>query len=60
MLADARVPVIAYVSCDAPTMARDAKLLAASGYHLRWAQPLDLFPQTAHFEVVARFELSRG
>ena len=55
-LAAARIPVIAYVSCDAPTLGRDAKLLASAGYRLRWAQPLDLFPQTAHFEVVARFE----
>jgi 23S rRNA (uracil1939-C5)-methyltransferase len=56
-VADARVPVIAYVSCDAPTLARDAKLLVGAGYRLCWAQPLDLFPQTAHFEVVARFEV---
>ncbi|MFL5444505.1 MAG: class I SAM-dependent RNA methyltransferase, partial [Myxococcales bacterium] len=56
-LAEGRVPVIAYVSCDAPTLARDARLLAGAGYGLRWAQPLDLFPQTAHFEAVARFEL---
>jgi len=55
-LASSRVPIIGYVSCDAPTLARDAKLLAAAGYRLSWAQPLDLFPQTAHFEVVARFE----
>jgi 23S rRNA (uracil1939-C5)-methyltransferase len=55
-LAAARLPVIAYVSCDAPTLARDAKLLASAGYRLQRAQPLDLFPQTAHFEVVARFE----
>jgi 23S rRNA (uracil1939-C5)-methyltransferase len=55
-LAGARVPVIAYVSCDAPTLARDAKLLVAARYRLCWTQPLDLFPQTAHFEVVARFE----
>ena len=55
-LAGARVPVIAYVSCDAPTLARDAKLLSAAGYRLCSTQPLDLFPQTAHFEVVARFE----
>jgi 23S rRNA (uracil1939-C5)-methyltransferase len=55
-LAGTRVPIVAYVSCDAPTLARDAKLLVASGYRLRWAQPLDLFPQTARFEVVARFE----
>jgi 23S rRNA (uracil1939-C5)-methyltransferase len=56
-LAGTRVPVIAYVSCDAPTLARDAGLLARAGYGLRWAQPLDLFPQTAHFEAVARFEV---
>ena len=51
-----RPPRIAYVSCDAPTLARDTKLLSAAGYRLCWTQPLDLFPQTAHFEVVARFE----
>ena len=48
-------PRIVYVSCDAPTLARDAKLLAARGYRLTKAVPLDLFPQTAHFEVVATF-----
>jgi 23S rRNA (uracil1939-C5)-methyltransferase len=51
-----RAPLVVYVSCDAPTLARDGKLLAAAGYRLRSAVPLDLFPQTAHYEVVARFE----
>jgi 23S rRNA (uracil1939-C5)-methyltransferase len=46
---------VVYVSCDAPTLARDGKLLAQSGYRLVRAVPLDLFPQTAHFEVVATF-----
>jgi 23S rRNA (uracil1939-C5)-methyltransferase len=49
-------PRIAYVSCDAPTLARDGKLLAQAGYRLVRAVPLDLFPQTAHFEVVATFQ----
>jgi 23S rRNA (uracil1939-C5)-methyltransferase len=49
-------PRIVYVSCDAPTLARDGKLLAARGYKLTRATPLDLFPQTAHYEVVAVFE----
>jgi 23S rRNA (uracil1939-C5)-methyltransferase len=53
------VPRIAYVSCDAPTLARDAKLLREAGYRLLRAQPLDLFPQTAHFEVVASFAAMR-
>ena len=47
---------VVYVSCDAPTLARDGKLLAAAGYRLLRAVPMDLFPQTAHFEVVATFE----
>jgi 23S rRNA (uracil1939-C5)-methyltransferase len=47
---------VVYVSCDAPTLARDAKLLSQSGYRLTRAVPLDLFPQTAHFEVVATFD----
>jgi 23S rRNA (uracil1939-C5)-methyltransferase len=50
-----KIPRIIYVSCDAPTLARDAKLLAGQGYKLLQATPLDLFPQTAHFEVVALF-----
>ena len=54
-LAQLRIPRIAYVSCDAPTLARDAKLLRQSGYDLLSAHPLDLFPQSAHFEVVAAF-----
>ena len=47
---------VVYVSCDAPTLARDGKLLAQAGYSLVQATPMDLFPQTAHFEVVAAFE----
>jgi 23S rRNA (uracil1939-C5)-methyltransferase len=57
-LARRRIPRIAYVSCDAPTLARDAKALASAGYRLLRVQPLDLFPQTAHFETVAAFALT--
>lgn len=42
-----------YVSCDPATLARDAKTLDSSGYHLQWVQPLDLFPQTYHIETVS-------
>jgi 23S rRNA (uracil1939-C5)-methyltransferase len=56
-LAAKRIPAIIYVSCDAPTLARDGKLLARQGYKLVEATPMDLFPQTAHFEVVALFAL---
>lgn len=47
-----------YVSCDPATWARDAKILGESGYELRRAIPFDLFPQTAHVEVVSLFERS--
>ena len=49
---------IVYVSCNPATQARDIRRLAESGYALRRLQPLDMFPQTAHIEVVAL--LTRG
>jgi 23S rRNA (uracil1939-C5)-methyltransferase len=47
-----------YVSCDPATLARDAVHLAATGYHLVEAQPVDLFPQTFHVETVALWDKS--
>jgi 23S rRNA (uracil1939-C5)-methyltransferase len=49
---------IVYVSCDAATLARDARTLAAHHYQLTDVQPLDLFPHTHHVEIVARFQLT--
>lgn len=55
-LCDLGVPRLVYVSCEPATLARDARLLCASGYHLRSVQPFDMFPQTHHVECVALFE----
>jgi len=52
-----RAPRIVYVSCDPPTLARDAKVLAAAGYRLGELTLFDLFPGTAHVESVAVLEL---
>lgn len=41
-----------YISCDPATFARDIKGLALAGYHLKKVQPLDMFPQTFHVEVM--------
>jgi 23S rRNA (uracil1939-C5)-methyltransferase len=50
-----RAPRIVYVSCDPPTLGRDAARLAAADYALESLEGVDLFPNTAHVETVARF-----
>ncbi|MBE0696057.1 MAG: 23S rRNA (uracil(1939)-C(5))-methyltransferase RlmD, partial [Anaerolineaceae bacterium] len=53
-------PVLAYVSCDPATLARDAKRLLAAGYFLQSVQPFDMFPQTYHIESISIFRRSSG
>jgi 23S rRNA (uracil1939-C5)-methyltransferase len=48
-------PLLVLVSCDPVSLARDATLLRAHGYGHDQSTVLDLFPQTAHVEVVTRF-----
>ncbi len=45
--------VLAYVSCDPATFARDAKRLRAGGFTLEQITPFDMFPQTYHIETVS-------
>ena len=56
-LAKAGTPVIAYVSCNPVSFARDAKALVSAGYSLDWVQVVDQFRWSAHTELVARFTL---
>ncbi len=53
-LARSGVPVIAYVSCNPATFARDSKVLVDAGYRLDWVQGVDQFRWSAHVELVAR------
>jgi 23S rRNA (uracil1939-C5)-methyltransferase len=46
---------IVYVSCDPPTMARDARRLLDAGYELIALRAFDLFPNTPHVESVGEF-----
>lgn len=54
-LARSTIPVIAAVSCNPVTFARDAKILIGSGYQLDWVQVIDQFRWSTHVELVARF-----
>lgn len=50
-----RATRVVYVSCDPPTMARDARRLIDGGYRLEDLQAFDLFPNTPHVETVGIF-----
>ncbi len=57
-IAKARVPIVAAVSCNPVTFARDAAVLVAAGYSLDWVQPVDQFRWSPHVELAARLSLS--
>src|SRR3569623_1079617 len=54
-LAAARTPVIAYVSCNASSFARDTLALCDGGYWLDWVLPVGQFRWSTHVELAARF-----
>jgi 23S rRNA (uracil1939-C5)-methyltransferase len=54
-LAQATTPVIAYVSCNPSSFARDAQMICEGGYRLDWVQPVGQFRWSTHVELAARF-----
>jgi 23S rRNA (uracil1939-C5)-methyltransferase len=59
-LAKSQVPVIAYVSCDAASFARDAAILVKGGYRPGPVTPIDQFLWSSHIELVGGFHRSKG
>lgn len=53
-LARAQVSVVAMVSCNPATFARDARILCDAGYRLDWVQPVDQFRWSPHVELAAQ------
>lgn len=58
-VAQLKASVVVYVSCNAATLARDARVLADAGYVLEKLALADMFPHTEHAECIARFVLDR-
>jgi 23S rRNA (uracil1939-C5)-methyltransferase len=54
-LADTAADALVYVACNPASLGRDALVLAEGGWRMRELWTVDLFPQTGHVEVVARF-----
>lgn len=54
-LAASEIKVIAMVSCNPVTFARDAVTLQKAGFVLNWVQVVDQFRWSAHVEVVGSF-----
>lgn len=50
-VASAEASAVLYVSCDPACLARDARLLVAAGFAVRWARLFDLFAGTHHVEL---------
>lgn len=54
-LARSRVPLVAYVSCNPASFARDARILREGGFTLHCITPVDQFLWSEHLELVAVF-----
>ncbi len=51
--------VIAYLSCDPDTLARDLAALTDRGYRVRETTPFDMLPHTPHVEALAILDRNR-
>jgi 23S rRNA (uracil1939-C5)-methyltransferase len=54
-LAASQVPLIAYVSCNPASFARDAVMLVEAGYRIERVKPVGQFRWSTHVELAATF-----
>ena len=59
-IASLKPKMLAYISCDPSTLARDAKRLRSAGFRLEQITPFDLFPQTYHIESISFWQYTLG
>ena len=59
-LSAAQVPVVAWISCDPVTFARDARTMIAGGYTLDRLEVIDQFRWSPHVETSAVFRRPAG
>ena len=55
-IAASKVPIVAAISCNPATFARDARTLIDGGYRLGKVTPIDQCPWSAHVELVGIFK----
>jgi len=55
LLAQSKVPAIAYISCNPSSWARDAATLVAGGYVLKEVRPVGQFRWSTHVELASLF-----
>ena len=53
-----RIKKIIYVSCNPETLARDVEYLSKF-YEVKYVQPVDMFPMTAHVETIVGLALKK-